>query len=158
MKTWYLECIWLWSGCRYSAVSRQQERSTARYPSWRHSPSDQSMVRPECRFCIQSTSQFLCEVIQCVDQPSLQSTKKNKGRSIWERIIHIFQSRDSEITSPSSSNTRRSTPWAAGCCGPKFKLMLETFFSIGGWWLFNEGSFQTLESAAGTITGTSYCL
>jgi hypothetical protein len=23
------------------------------------------------------------------------------------------------ITSPSSSSTRRSTPWAAGCCGPK---------------------------------------
>src|SRR5688572_10010327 len=26
------------------------------------------------------------------------------------------------ITSPSISSTRRSTPWAAGCCGPKFSV------------------------------------
>src|SRR5512139_1987180 len=26
------------------------------------------------------------------------------------------------ITSPSISSTRRSTPWAAGCCGPKFRV------------------------------------
>ena len=26
------------------------------------------------------------------------------------------------MTSPSSSSTRRSTPCAAGCCGPKFKV------------------------------------
>src|SRR5690606_1062579 len=28
------------------------------------------------------------------------------------------------ITSPSSSSTRRSTPCAAGCCGPKFNVKL----------------------------------
>src|SRR6185295_3963941 len=28
------------------------------------------------------------------------------------------------ITSPSISSTRRSTPWAAGCCGPKFSVKL----------------------------------
>src|SRR5262249_31549768 len=28
------------------------------------------------------------------------------------------------ITSPSSSSTRRSTPCAAGCCGPKFMVKL----------------------------------
>src|SRR5512135_3585586 len=28
------------------------------------------------------------------------------------------------ITSPSISSTRRSTPWAAGCCGPKFMVRL----------------------------------
>src|SRR5574343_379359 len=27
-------------------------------------------------------------------------------------------------TSPSNSSTRRSTPWAAGCCGPKFRVKL----------------------------------
>src|SRR6202048_4609272 len=27
-------------------------------------------------------------------------------------------------TSPSSSSTRRRTPWAAGCCGPKFTVKL----------------------------------
>src|SRR5690606_15896000 len=26
------------------------------------------------------------------------------------------------MTSPSISSTRRSTPWAAGCCGPKFNV------------------------------------
>src|SRR5262245_22156832 len=26
------------------------------------------------------------------------------------------------MTSPSISSTRRSTPWAAGCCGPKFSV------------------------------------
>src|SRR5262245_43133 len=31
-------------------------------------------------------------------------------------------------TSPSSSSTRRSTPWAAGCCGPK--LMLNCRMSV----------------------------
>src|SRR5262245_44451437 len=28
------------------------------------------------------------------------------------------------ITSPSISSTRRSTPWAAGCCGPKLSVKL----------------------------------
>src|SRR3977135_2492686 len=28
------------------------------------------------------------------------------------------------MTSPSSSSTRRSTPCAAGCCGPKFRVSL----------------------------------
>src|SRR5262245_2335816 len=32
--------------------------------------------------------------------------------------------------SPSSSRTRRSTPWAAGCCGPK--LMLNCLSSVSG--------------------------
>src|SRR5574343_282981 len=27
-------------------------------------------------------------------------------------------------TSPSSSSTRRNTPWAAGCCGPKLSVKL----------------------------------
>src|SRR5881394_122323 len=36
------------------------------------------------------------------------------------------------ITSPSSSSTSRSTPCAAGCCGPKFivKLRISAMFSI----------------------------
>src|SRR6202043_3421476 len=29
-------------------------------------------------------------------------------------------------TSPSSSSTSRSTPWAAGCCGPKFRVKLRS--------------------------------
>src|SRR3954452_11951190 len=29
-------------------------------------------------------------------------------------------------TSPSSSRTRRSTPWAAGCCGPKLMVKLRS--------------------------------
>src|SRR5215210_4779992 len=29
-------------------------------------------------------------------------------------------------TSPSSSSTRRSTPWAAGCCGPKLMVKLRS--------------------------------
>src|SRR3990170_962845 len=33
------------------------------------------------------------------------------------------------ITSPSSSSTRRSTPCAAGCCGPKLMLKLRTAVS-----------------------------
>src|ERR1022692_1113025 len=28
------------------------------------------------------------------------------------------------MTSPSISNTNRNTPWAAGCCGPKFIVKL----------------------------------
>src|SRR5690349_20954913 len=32
-------------------------------------------------------------------------------------------------TSPSSSRTRRSTPWAAGCCGPKLIVKLRTAVS-----------------------------
>src|SRR5215470_8921786 len=33
-------------------------------------------------------------------------------------------------TSPSSSSTRRNTPWAAGCCGPK--LILNWRISVSG--------------------------
>src|SRR5215470_14245995 len=33
-------------------------------------------------------------------------------------------------TSPSSSSTRRSTPWAAGCCGPKLIVKLRTAASF----------------------------
>src|SRR5450756_978259 len=32
-------------------------------------------------------------------------------------------------TSPSSSSTRRSTPWAAGCCGPKLMVKLRSAVS-----------------------------
>src|SRR5437868_5363235 len=32
--------------------------------------------------------------------------------------------------SPSSSSTRRSTPWAAGCCGPKLMVKLRRFSAI----------------------------
>ena len=32
-------------------------------------------------------------------------------------------------TSPLSSSTSRSTPWAAGCCGPKFNVILVIPFS-----------------------------
>src|SRR5262245_6807906 len=32
--------------------------------------------------------------------------------------------------SPSSSSTRRSTPCAAGCCGPKLMVKLRTFSAI----------------------------
>ena len=36
-------------------------------------------------------------------------------------------------TSPSSSSTRRNTPWAAGCWGPKLMVKLRTAASaIGG--------------------------
>lgn len=34
--------------------------------------------------------------------------------------------------SPLSSMTRRSTPWAAGCWGPKLRVRLETSLSAGG--------------------------
>src|SRR6516164_4382436 len=43
-------------------------------------------------------------------------------------------------TSPLSSSTRRSTPWAAGCCGPK--LMLNWRISVSATW-------QTLACAIG---------
>src|SRR5438034_8995157 len=33
-------------------------------------------------------------------------------------------------SSPSSSSTRRSTPWAAGCCGPKLMVKLRRFSAI----------------------------
>src|ERR687887_287322 len=33
-------------------------------------------------------------------------------------------------TSPSRSSTRRSTPCAAGCCGPKFSVKLRTEASV----------------------------
>src|SRR5580698_2293982 len=33
-------------------------------------------------------------------------------------------------TSPSSSSTKRSTPWAAGCCGPKLMVKLRRFCSF----------------------------
>src|SRR6187549_2088409 len=33
-------------------------------------------------------------------------------------------------TSPSSSSTRRRTPCAAGCCGPKLMLKLRTLCSV----------------------------
>src|SRR5215510_14588956 len=33
------------------------------------------------------------------------------------------------MTSPSSSSTRRSTPCAAGCCGPKFRVKLRNSLS-----------------------------
>lgn len=35
------------------------------------------------------------------------------------------------LTSPSSSKTRRSTPWAAGCWGPKLSVRFFTCFSVG---------------------------
>src|SRR3954453_12929158 len=34
------------------------------------------------------------------------------------------------ITSPSISSTRRNTPWAAGCCGPKFMVYGLIFDSV----------------------------
>lgn len=34
--------------------------------------------------------------------------------------------------SPLSSRTRRNTPWAAGCWGPKLMVRLDTSFSAGG--------------------------
>src|SRR6476469_7558173 len=34
--------------------------------------------------------------------------------------------------SPSSSSTSRSTPCAAGCCGPKLMVKLRWFSDIGG--------------------------
>src|SRR6478672_9486268 len=34
-------------------------------------------------------------------------------------------------TSPSNSSTRRSTPCAAGCCGPKLMVKLRRFSAIG---------------------------
>ena len=39
---------------------------------------------------------------------------------------------DKIITSPSSSRTRRNTPWAAGCWGPKFIVIVVTIFSWAG--------------------------
>ena len=33
------------------------------------------------------------------------------------------------LTSPSKVNTKRNTPWAAGCWGPKFRVIFCTFFS-----------------------------
>src|ERR1700754_3146163 len=35
------------------------------------------------------------------------------------------------MTSPSSSSTRRSTPCAAGCCGPKFSVKLRISATSG---------------------------
>src|SRR5262245_29228269 len=35
------------------------------------------------------------------------------------------------MTSPSSSSTRRNTPWAAGCCGPKFSEKLRISATSG---------------------------
>src|SRR5512146_3226282 len=35
------------------------------------------------------------------------------------------------MTSPSSSSTRRSTPCAAGCCGPKFRVKLRISATSG---------------------------
>jgi hypothetical protein len=37
---------------------------------------------------------------------------------------------DALTISPSSSSTRRSTPWAAGCCGPKLMLKLTDLFRL----------------------------
>ena len=39
--------------------------------------------------------------------------------------------------SPSSSSTSRSTPCAAGCCGPKFSVK---FFTLGPWKNFSDSS------------------
>src|SRR5580704_11122883 len=39
-------------------------------------------------------------------------------------------------TSPSSSSTRRSTPWAAGCCGPKLMVKLRIAASVIRYSLF----------------------
>ena len=52
-------------------------------------------------------------------------------------------------TSPSISRTRRSTPWAAGCCGPKFMVMrLDLDFGHQGFFsaFSSPGSRRTMPS------------
>ena len=44
----------------------------------------------------------------------------------------VFRWRKSK-TSPSSCSTSLSTPWAAGCWGPKLSCMFWTYFSGKGW-------------------------
>ena len=50
----------------------------------------------------------------------------NTHPHIYSPIHHM---NDTVPTSPSSVSTRRSTPWAAGCWGPKLSVMFCTCFS-----------------------------
>ena len=64
---------------------------------------------------------------------------RNRGSSAdraWPRSASLSRGaggrcadRQRSTTSPSSSSTMRSTPCAAGCCGPKLMLNLRTFVS-----------------------------
>ena len=40
----------------------------------------------------------------------------------WRKYFKVF-------TSPSNCSTNRNTPWAAGCCGPKFSCIFLIYFS-----------------------------
>lgn len=129
----YLWYTWLLGEYRCLGAFQQQENSIAHFPSWKHSPIDQNKEELACKFCTRWAFRFLCEVVRCADQiaPPSSKTKNNKTLLKESKSLAIIIS-----TSPSSSITRRKTPWAAGCCGPiiyykKIKSKLfETVISI----------------------------
>lgn len=53
-----------------------------------------------------------------------RSKLRPNPKPIHYPFLHYYQ-----FTSPSKVKTRRSTPWAAGCWGPKFSVMFCTTFS-----------------------------
>lgn len=62
-------------------------------------------------------------------------------------------------TSPSKSRTNRSTPWAAGCCGPKLIVTFCTPLSDGDTFEFHgviSDDIELIESL--NKTGPSNCL
>lgn len=89
-----------------------------------------------------------------MQQPNMRigpnhNLKKNHWSTKNKTTISLF-------TSPSSSKTNRSTPCAAGCCGPKFKLIFLTLFSMGVNLQFHGGKTQFVCSS-GYMTGPLNC-
>lgn len=59
------------------------------------------------------------------------------------------------LTSPASSSTSLSTPWAAGCCGPKLMVMFFTSRSTGCGLQFHASTFQSPAPSGTYMTGLS---
>ena len=97
--------------------------------------------------CTQSTFRSPGAAAQCGGLPSEQTVPRMCSDS--EHGTHAYESRTLNytqmpsvrrnsgraaknpraLTSPCNSRTRRSTPCAAGCCGPKLMVKLEISFS-----------------------------